>query len=30
MAVTKLTFDEALNTAKNDAYFNWYLTNLKI
>ena len=27
MAVTKLTFDEALNTAKNDAYFNWYLTN---
>lgn len=27
MAIKKLTFDEALNTAKDDAYFNWYLTN---
>lgn len=27
MALKKLTFDEALNTAKDDAYFNWYLTN---
>jgi len=27
MAITKLTFDEALNSAKNDAFFNYYLTN---
>ena len=27
MGLKKLTFDEALNTAKDDAYFNWYLTN---
>ena len=27
MALKKLTFDEALNTAKDDAFFNWYLTN---
>lgn len=27
MAVTKLTFDGSLNTAKQDAYFNYYITN---
>ena len=27
MGLKKLTFDEALNTAKDDAFFNWYLTN---
>ena len=29
MAITKLTFDEALNSAKSDAFFNYYLTNKK-
>lgn len=27
MAIKKLTFDDSLNTAKDDAFFNWYLTN---
>lgn len=27
MAIIKLTFDGSLNTAKQDAYFNYYLTN---
>ncbi len=27
MAIRKLTFDDSLNTAKDDAFFNWYLTN---
>ena len=26
MGLKKLTFDDALNTAKDDAFFNWYLT----
>src|SRR5574344_942201 len=27
MALVKLTFDGAINTAKNDAIFNYYLVN---